>query len=77
VVLSCGVHYRVHSKKVECGQWYPTKTEAIAAFERASKRAGIEPSHDYPPDVSGDCFTDNHIDYPHWAAWVRDGHGWV
>ena len=54
-----------------------TKAEAIAVFERKCKRAGIEPPHDYPPDVSGDSFTGNHIDYPHWAAWVPDGHGWV
>ena len=71
------MHYRVHSMKAKCEQWYPTKAGAIAAFERACKRAGIEPPHDYPPDVSGDCFTDNQIEYAHWAAWVREGHGWV
>ena len=71
------MRYRVHSIKVKCEQWHPTKAGAIAAFEGAWKRAGIEPPLAYPPDVSGDCFTDNRIDYPYWAAWVRDGHGWV
>ena len=47
---------------------YPTKAEAIAAFERSSKRKGIAPPLRYPSDVSGACLTDNHIDYPHWAA---------
>ena len=63
--------------KAKCEPWYPTKVGAIAAFERACKRASIQPPHNYPPDVSADCVTDNHIDYPHWAASVRGGHGWV
>ena len=61
--------------KAKCEQWYPTKAGAIAASNAlASGRAS---PHDHPPDVSDDCFTDNRIDYLHWAAWVRDGHGWV
>jgi len=58
VVLTCGVHYRVHSTKVKkCERWYPTKAQAIAAFERACKKAGIAPPLHYPPTVSGDSGT--------------------
>ena len=49
-----GVHYRVHSTKVKCLRWYPTRAAAIAAFERASKRAGIA-----PPEC-GDSITNTH-----------------
>ena len=47
--------YCVHSAKVKCDRWYPTKAEAIAAFERKRKRAGIAPPLKYPPSVSGDA----------------------
>ena len=73
------VQYRVHSTKVKRGRWYPTKAQAIAAFERNCKRLGISPPKYYPPAVSGDAVTDNHVAYPHYicAVGVRDGHGCV
>ena len=49
-----GVRYRVHSAIIDSKRWYPTKAEAIAAFERQSKRAGVWPPERYPPGVSGD-----------------------
>jgi hypothetical protein len=57
-------------------RWYPTKAEAIAAFERASKRAGISPPERYPPSVSDDSITNNDIAYPRHtcATGIRDGH---
>ena len=36
---------------------------AIAAFERASKEAGIVPPERYPPSVSGDSITTNDLAY--------------
>ena len=73
------MHYRVHSTKVKCLRWYPTKAEATAAFECASKREGIAPPLRYPPGVSGDCLTNNDIAYPRrtCAAGMREGHGWL
>ena len=72
------MHYRVHSTKVKCEHWYPTKPEAIAAFERARKRLGISPPAQYPC-VSGDSITNNDIAYPRCrgATGFRDGYGWV
>jgi hypothetical protein len=58
------VHYRVHSTIIDSKRWYPTKAEAIAAFERQSKRAGVSPPEHYPPSVSGDSITTNDIAYP-------------
>jgi len=58
------VQYRVHSTQVESVRWYPTKAEAIAAFERNCKRLGIAPPHRYPPSVSGDSITINDMAYP-------------
>ena len=73
------MRYRVHSTKVKPGHWYPTKAEAIAAFERQCKRLGISPPTQYPPRLSGDSITKNGIAYPRstCAAGMRDGHGWV
>ena len=74
------MHYRVHSTLVKkCERWYPTKAEAIAAFERTCNRAGIRPPDRYPPSVSGDCIMTNEIAYPPStsAMGVRDGHGCV
>ena len=73
------VHYRVHSTKVKCQRWYPTKAEAIAAFERQCQRAGIAPPLRYPPTVRGDCASTNDVAYPRCrsAAGMRDGHGSV
>ena len=52
------MHYLVHSTQVKAaGRWYPTKAEAIAAFERACKRKGIAPPLNYPPASSGDTIT--------------------
>ena len=77
MVISCGVHYRVHSTMVkQCEQWYPTKAEAIAAFERACKRKGLAPPLRYPPGVSGDSVTTNGIAYPRHTC-MPDGQGWV
>ena len=45
------MHYRVRSTKVNTGRWYPTKQEAIAAFEPKCRRAGIAPPLKYPPTV--------------------------
>jgi hypothetical protein len=69
------MQYRVHSTNVKCERWYPTEAEAIAAFEHASKRAGIEPPLHYPPSVSGDSITNNDIAYPRstCAAGTRAG----
>ena len=74
-----GMHYRVHSTKVKCLRWYPTKTEAITAFERQSKRPGIAPPARYSPSGSGDSITTNALAYPRstCAAGLREGHGWV
>jgi hypothetical protein len=73
------MHYRVHSTMVKCLRWYPTTTEAIAAFERKCEQAGIAPPERYPPGVRGDSITNNDIAYPRRtsARGVRDGHGWV
>lgn len=73
------MHYRVHSTKVKCLRWYPTRTEAIAAFEQACKQAGIQPPELYPPSASGDSITTNELAYPRrtCAAGMREGHGWV
>ena len=73
------MHYRIHSTKVKSRGWYPTKTEAIAAFERGCKRVGIAPPLHYPPSVSGDSITNSNIAYLRspWATEVREGHGWV
>ena len=73
------MHYRVYSMKVKCGSWYPTWAEAIAAFERASRRAGIPSPLCYPPGASGDSITTNELAYPRCrsAAGMRDGHGCV
>jgi hypothetical protein len=64
---------------VKAYKWYPTKREAIAAFERGCKRAGISPPLRYPPSVSGDSITNNDIPYPRrtCAAGMRGGHDWV
>ena len=69
------MHYRVHSTKVKCLPWYPTKAEAIAAFERASKRMGIAPPLHYPLGASGDCIATNELTYPRrtCAAGMREG----
>lgn len=71
------MHYRVHSTKVKCLRWYPTRTEAIAAFERACKRMGIAPPESYPPGASGDSITTNELACPRrtCAAGMREGHG--
>lgn len=73
------MRYRVHSMRIRCKRWYPTKEAAIAAFERNCKRLGISPPRYYPPAASGDGFVDNAIAYPHYicAVGVRDGHGCV
>lgn len=73
------MHYRVHSEKVKCRSWYPTRGTAIAALKRACKEAGIAPPERYPPSVSGDTVTRIDLAYPRriWAAGMRDGHGWV
>lgn len=73
------MRYRVHSTKVKPVRWYPTKRDAIAAFERQSKRAGVSPPERYPPSVSGDSIATNDVAYPRstCAAGRRDGHGWV
>ena len=73
------MHYRVHSTKVKCLRWYPTRGEAIAAFELACKRKGIPPPECYPPGVSGDSITTNELADPRRtsAAGMREGHGWV
>ena len=72
------MHYRVHGTKVKCLRWYPTKAEAISAFERASKRVGIAPPLDYPPAASGDSITIN-IAYLRrkCSAGLCEGHGTV
>lgn len=75
----CRMYYRVRSRKVKCGEWYPTKTEAIEAFERQCKRQGIAPPFHYPPGVSGDSIITNDGACPRstCAAGLREGHGWV
>ena len=50
--------------KVKCEQWYPTRTEAIAAIERACKRMGIAPPLHYPPGLSSDSITSNELAFP-------------
>ena len=62
-----------------CEQWHPTRTEAIDAFERKCKRAGIRPPERYPPGVSGDSITNNDVAYPRrkCAAGMRGEHGTV
>ena len=60
----CGVHYRVHSNEGKSLRWYPTKAEAIAAFERARKRKGLVPPLSYPPGACGDSITTNDIAHP-------------
>ena len=37
------MHYRIRSRKVYCGEWYPTKMEPIEAFERQCERKGPAP----------------------------------
>ena len=61
----------------KCELWYPTRAEAIAAFERACKRKGLAPPLPYPPGASGDSITTNDIAYPRstCAAGLREGHG--
>jgi hypothetical protein len=73
------LRYRVHSTIIDSKRWYATKAEAISAFERESKRAGVLPPEHYPPGVSGDSITTNDVAYPRstCAAGMRDGHGWV
>ena len=73
------MHYRVHSTKVKCLSWYPTRAQAIAAFESKCKRMGIAPPECYPPGASGDSITTNELAYPRrtCAAGMREGHGWV
>lgn len=74
-----GVHYRVHSEKVKCYRWSPSRGTAIAAFERACKQAGIAPPLNYPPASSDDKITRNDLAYPRHTcvAGVREGHGCV
>ena len=74
----CGVHYRVRSIKVKCERWYPTRAQAIAAFESKCKRVGIPPPECYPPGASGDSITTG-LAYPRriCAAGLREGHDWV
>ena len=73
------VHDRVHGTIIASLRWYPTKGEAITAFERKCKRAGVQPPKRYPPGVSGDSITRNDLAYPRstCAMGMRDGHGWV
>ena len=73
------MRYRVHSTKVKPKRWYPTKAEAIAAFELQSKRARVSPPEHYPPGVSGGSITTNDVVYPRTTCAIgrRDGHGWV
>ena len=67
------LHYRVHSKKVKSDRWYPTKAEAIPAFERKCKPAGIQPPLPYPLSVNGDSITNNLIAYPRYRRAVGCG----
>ena len=73
------MRYRVHSTIIASKRWYPTKGEAIEAFECQCKLAGISLPGWYPPSVSGDCFTTNDVAYPRstCAMGRRDGHGCV
>ena len=74
------MHYRVYSTMVKAtDNWYATRREAIAAFERSCKRVGLAPPLDYPPGISGDNVTSNDLVYPRrtCAAGPREGHGVV
>ena len=51
------MRYGVHTTQVWCLRWYPTKAQAIAAFERVSERSGTAPPECYPPGASGDSIT--------------------
>ena len=54
---------RVHSTKVKPKGWYPTKAEAIPAFERTCKHLDIAPPARYLPTVSGDSITGQQPSY--------------
>jgi hypothetical protein len=66
------VRYRVHSMRIRCKRWYPTKEAAIAAFERNCKRLGISPPRYYPPavcpDISG---SETRASLERLQLWVR------